>query len=271
MATLITSRSNPAVQLAASLKDKKFRDRHGLFSVEGEKMFDECVANRLPIAYVFVAESAKERFLSRVDAALADFAGDSPMVLVLADHVFEKISTEKSPQGIVTVVKHLDFFKKCTKIIREEISSMGRAVILCSMQDPGNLGAVIRSAAAFGANTLILSEDCADLYHSRTLRSAMGNAFRLQAYTVSDVVGTVECLREAGRRVFAAELRDGAASVLDVPFLESDVLVIGNEGHGIPKEVSAACNGSVYIPICDGVESLNAAVAAAILMWELRR
>ena len=144
-------------------------------------------------------------------------------------------------------------------------------MLLCSLQDPGNLGAVIRSAAAFGADTLILSDDCADLYHPRTLRSAMGNAFRLKAYTVSDVVGTVECLREEGRRVYAAELREGAVSVEDVSFQRNDVLVIGNEGHGIPGEVSSACSGSVYIPIRDGVESLNAAVAAAVLMWEICR
>jgi tRNA G18 (ribose-2'-O)-methylase SpoU len=84
-------------------------------------------------------------------------------------------------------------------------------------------------------------------------------------------VGTVECFREEGRRVFAAELRAGAASVEDISFRKSDVLVIGNEGHGIPEAVSVACSGSVYIPIREGVESLNAAVAAAVLMWEARR
>ena len=102
MASLITSRSNPAVVLAASLKDKKFRDRHGLFFVEGEKMFAECVANRLPITYVFVAESAGERLLSRVETAIADSEITDASVLLVADHVFEKISSEKShePWGI---------------------------------------------------------------------------------------------------------------------------------------------------------------------------
>ena len=96
----------------------------------------------------------------------------------------------------------------------------------------------------------------------------MGNLFRLRVFSVSDIAGSIAALRTSGRRVFAAELREGALSVSDASVTAKDVFVIGNEGHGIPEEISASCDGSVYIPIAKGVESLNASIAASVLLWE---
>ena len=141
-------------------------------------------------------------------------------------------------------------------------------VLLDSIRDPGNLGAILRSCAAFGGSRVILSSDCADLYHPRTQRASMGAAFKLHIDITDDMPHTIELLREASFRVFAAELKSGAKSVLEVDLCARDAIVIGNEGHGISEKVSAACDGSIYIPIENGVESLNASVAASILIWE---
>jgi TrmH family RNA methyltransferase len=141
-------------------------------------------------------------------------------------------------------------------------------MILCSVRDPGNLGSVIRSAVAFGVGSVILSSDCADLYNPKTVRGAMGSLFRVRCTVVDDLRSTVEQIKASGRRVFAAELSEGAISVSDVGVLQDDVFIIGNEGHGIPREISEACSGSVYIPISSKTESLNASVAAAVFMWE---
>ena len=171
------------------------------------------------------------------------------------------------------IIKYLDFFSKLDIIYKEEffLKSDERAIILSSIRDPGNLGSVIRSAVAFGTEHIILSEDCVDLYNSKTVRAAMGSFFKIKATIVSDLVSTISLLRENGRAVYAAELRPGAVSLSDIDTSPCDIVVIGNEGHGIPEDVSKACSASVYIPISENTESLNASVAAGVLMWEFSR
>lgn len=263
----ISSKSNPTVLWAASLHEKKYRDRTASFLVEGKKLVEECLTLALPVTHLFVAESKWDAFYPLLAQYCEERVGDAPRVLMLSDPCFQKISTEQAPQGIIAAIKHLDFFKRCIKINMEDISRDDNAVLLYSVRDPGNLGAILRSAAAFGVTTVVLSADCADLYNPKTLRAAMGGIFHLRVFSVSDVEGSIEALRGDGRRVFAAELREGAASLAQIALRNSDVFVIGNEGHGISPSVSDACDGSVYIPIV-GVESLNASVAASILLWE---
>ena len=143
-----------------------------------------------------------------------------------------------------------------------------RAIVLSSLRDPGNLGSVIRSAVAFGARHIILSSDSADIYNPKTIRAAMGSLFKVKVSYVKNLVDFVRVARENGRRVFSAELSSSAVSLSDVLLLATDLFIIGNEGHGIDKSVSEASTGSVYIPISALTESLNAAVAAGIFIWE---
>ena len=258
----ITSRQNDTVVWAASLKEKKYREKHSCFLAEGIKLVKEALAARLPVTHLFVCEG-KQTILDEIEPLLRM---NAPAVFLLSSACFEKISTEKAPQGVIAVIKYLDFFKKTAKINKEDVSA--RALLLSSVRDPGNLGAIIRSAAAFGTETVILSADSADIYHTKVLRSSMGTLFRLRILMVEDVVASIEELRAAGRRFFAAELRDCAVPLSCLELAAGDIFVIGNEGHGIDSQISSACDGSVYIPIQDGVESLNASVAASVLLWE---
>lgn len=258
----ITSRQNETVVWAASLKEKKYREKYSCFLAEGVKLVKEALAARLPVTHLFVCEE-KRVLLEEIEPLLGM---NAPAVFALSSACFEKISTEKAPQGVIAVIKYLDFFKKTAKINKEDVSA--RALLLSSVRDPGNLGAIIRSAAAFGTETVILSADSADIYHTKVLRSSMGTLFRLRILMVEDVVASIEELRAAGRRFFAAELRDRAVPLSCLDLTAEDIFVIGNEGHGIDSQISAACDGSVYIPIQDGVESLNASVAASVLLWE---
>ena len=146
----------------------------------------------------------------------------------------------------------------------------GRVLLLESVRDPGNLGTVIRTARAFGIDTLVLSADCADIYNPRTIRAAMGTLFSQCIYVVEDLVGLVRTLA-TDRSVYAAALDAGAARLGEVQFGVRDAVVIGNEGHGLSPELIAACTRSIYIPMEPGVESLNAGVAASVLLWELYR
>ena len=264
----ISSKSNPCVMWAASLHEKKYRDRAESFLVEGRKLVEEALTLSLPVTHIFIDESKWDVYYPTLSALAEKMQGEKPRFFALGDACFKKISTEQAPQGVIAVTKYLDIFKSCIKIDVEDLFRDTRAVFLYSVRDPGNLGAILRSAAAFGMDTVILSSDCADLYNPKTLRAAMGGLFRLRTFVVSDALGSVATMQEAGRRVFAAELRDSAAPLGSLSLRSDDVFIIGNEGHGIDPSLSARCNGSVFIPIVSGVESLNASVAASVLLWE---
>ena len=267
---IITSRSNPAVKLAASLKDKKGRDNERAFIAEGEKLTYEALEAGLPVIKIFVAESKAQKIISKLKELEKYNFGTNTTVQVLGDDAFSKISTENAPQGVISIIKHLDFFRQMDIIYKEEFSqnACGRSIALCSVRDPGNLGSTIRSAVAFGVEHIILSADCADIYNPKTIRSAMGSLYRTKVTIVKDFESFINAAKHSGRRVFAAELSDNAKSLHEVGLTTKDIVVIGNEGHGIPKDISSITSGSVFIPISKKTESLNASVAAAIFMWE---
>jgi len=267
---IITSRQNSIVKWAASLSEKKNRARERSFIAEGEKLCLEAAKSRLPVTHVFVSESKKHALVPvLLDAFSAEIYKNTKLIC-LSDTAFEKISTEKAPQGVIIVIKYLDFFRELDIIYKEDffLGANERAIALCSVRDPGNLGAVIRSAVAFGIGHIILTADSADLYNPKTVRSAMGSLFKIKATVVNDFPSFINSARSSGRRIFAAELSDGAVSLSKSDVSKKDIFIIGNEGHGIPAEISSMCNGSVYIPISPETESLNAAVAASILIWE---
>ena len=256
---VITSRSNPAVVAAAALKEKKYRDASSLFMLEGEKLFLEAVSSGIGISEVFVTEGK----LSLCRGKVSD-----ELIRVVSDGVIEKISTEKSPQGIICVAKYIDKIHIINKIYNMEDFSDGRRImILSSIRDPGNLGTIIRTASAFGVDELILSSDCADIYNPRTVRAAMGTLFRQRVSYVSDLPATVTELNLAGYDTRAAMLDDGSERLDCMRINRKTAFIVGNEGHGIAPEVVSSASGRVYIPMVNGVESLNAASAATVFLW----
>ena len=153
------------------------------------------------------------------------------------------------------------------------IGSEERILIAESLRDPGNLGTVIRSCFALGIDTLVLTEDCADIYNGKTLRAAMGAIFKMRTVSVpcQQLPELIAELRKQGRGVYAAALSDTAKSIEETVFCAGDCFVIGNEGHGLSQTVTHSCTASVIIPMREGAESLNAAAAAAICIWETVR
>ena len=266
----ITSRNNPRIKWASSLLSKKGRAEARSFIAEGEKLSLEALDAGLSVSVIFVAEDMLSGWLSRIEKYTKSEKYAQTEVIPVSESVFEKISTEKSPEGVISVIKCLDFFNNADIIYKEEFFLKGaeRALVLCSVRDPGNLGAVIRSATAFGVDHLILSSDCAEVYNPKTVRSAMGSLFRTRITSVSSLGEFIKAARAAGRRIYAAELTENAKSLSELELAADDIFIIGNEGHGIPEEISSACTASVYIPISKKTESLNAAVAAAVFMWE---
>ncbi|MBO5790641.1 MAG: RNA methyltransferase [Clostridia bacterium] len=268
--TLITSKSNRAVMWLASLSQKKYREKEERFLCEGDKLYNEAVKADAPISHIVLREDRKDL----LDEALAYCETHSETeLLLLSDACFSKVCTEKAPQGVIVVLKYLDF-SKYYYIINKEIFSgldMRGTVFLESVQDPGNVGAVLRSAAAFGVSDVVLSNDCADLYHPKTLRASMGALFHLRTHVVEDMAQAVSAFKSCGRRVFAAMPSQTASPLSCASMTSCDGIVIGNEGHGISASVAEAAGEYVYIPMTDAVESLNASVAASVLIWELMK
>jgi TrmH family RNA methyltransferase len=222
-----------------------------------------------------VREPVSESIDRLLSSALSTGRIGEEQVFFVSETVFEKLSEEKAPEGILSVA-HMPralHRQSSEEEAAETLERSCRLLLLEAVRDPGNLGTVIRSAAALGIDTLVLSSTSADLYHPRTVRSAMGALFRLPTVTVAEesFPTLIHRLRGKGRRVFAAALTDEALSLGSFPMVEGDCFVIGNEGHGLSKEVIEACDRAVVIPMVVGNESLNAAAAAAICIWETVR
>ncbi len=260
---LITSRSNPAVVAAAALHDKKYRDEQHLFLFEGIKLFREAVLSGIDIVSVFTSE--KNLPFCREMLPGKD-------IIQVSDSVIEKLSTEKSPQGVICVAKYIDKIHNLNKIytMKDFISRDRRIMILSSLRDPGNLGTVIRTASAFGTDELILSADCADIYNPKTVRAAMGTLFRQRITYAANLRDAVIMMTKAGYNVCAAVLDRESERLDKMKITSKTAFVIGNEGHGISPDIIEAAGSKVYIPMEDGVESLNAAAAAAVFMWQMK-
>ena len=270
--TPITSRQNPTVKRVCALLDKKTRESECLFRFDGIKLFLESVDCGLDIDGVYIRESACEVVYSRASSGLDKLSKDK--IICVSDAVFDKMSEERAPEGIITVAKHIDKFRKIDTIINVDVPPIDKSVLLLeSIRDPGNLGTVIRSAAALGVGRIVMSADCADIYNPKTIRAAMGGLFRADILRIENSLMPeyISRLRDSGRRVFAAALDDSALMLGEFETQKGDCFVIGNEGHGLSREVIGACDRSVMIPMHEGCESLNAAAASVILMWEMQR
>lgn len=263
----ITSRQNARVSDCAKLTERKHRRAMGRFRFDGVKLAVEALRANAPLQTIFLRASDAVALLRRI----ADEAGALPMdaeYLLLEDSLFDRLSEENAPEGIICVCGEMSLHRGV--LSADALSPTKQIVLLEQLRDPSNLGAVIRSAAAFGVDTLIISEDCADIYHPKTVRASMGTLFTQRIIRVPAIPAAIEVLRGLGRRTLAAALDRDAMQLGSFRTCSSDCVIIGNEGHGLSRETIAAADACVYIPMTDRAESLNAAVAAAILMWQFR-
>lgn len=269
---IITSRQNKSVSLAASLESRKAREREGLFRFDGRKLFCEAASGGVRIDRIFLRQSESKKWLDLAEGfgeALADTS-----VLILADSLFDRISEERAPEGIISVAERPSIHAREGEESRAVLERVAadkdkRVLLLESVRDTGNVGTVLRSASAFGIDLVVLSADCADLLNPKTVRGAMGALFRQKTAVFSDITEAISVLRASGRRVYGAAL-DRNAMALGKSILQSgDCVVIGNEGHGLRAETLAACSGTLFIPMEEGSESLNAAIAASVIMWSM--
>ncbi len=262
--SVITSRQNPAVIALSKLSDRKFRDAEGLFLLDGIKLVMEAAASGLDVKQVIMREDAVAKYSEKVTHELP-----TARVLILSESAFERVTDEKAPQGIIAVVAY-DGRVKRTLTGEDELPS-GQLLVLDAIQNPDNFGAILRSASAFGVKNAICGLGTADVYGRKTLRASMGAALRVGCAYTDELALACREAAASGRRVVATVPRQGAKLVYDFDFRDDDMIVIGNEGHGISDAVLSSATEAVYIPMEKGQESLNAAVAASVVLYEMYR
>lgn len=269
---IITSRQNKIVVEAVKLCDKKARENTCLFRFDGCKLFEEALNKGVEISRVLLCESKAEELLAKVGAHSDKL--DGAVVSLLSDEVFSKTSQESAPEGIICIAKYpKNHIRKasCDKLERVAADKSRRIILLEAVRDPGNMGTIMRSAAAFGVDTMVISRDCADIYNPKTVRGAMGALFKMNILIFEDIIEAINILTKKGRTVYAAALDKTAVRLDGLEFEASDTVVIGNEGHGLSSNTVDACTRSLYIPMEEGSESLNAAIAASVIMWNMYR
>ena len=255
---MITSAANEKIKHLIALRDKaKVRREEGLFLVEGIRMLREIPPADLDA--VFISE---------------EFYKKNPNVLpsnaeILDNRIFEKVSAVNTPQGVIAVVRQKQY------VINDLTAAKSPMLLMLeTIQDPGNLGTMFRTAEAAGCSGIILTSDCADPYSPKTVRSTMGAILRLPFVTVPQLDGIFTILMGKNIVTYAAAL-EASVPYNTADYTQGCALLIGNEGNGLKKEtiekVTASGGCTIHIPMAGKTESLNASVSAAILMYEAAR
>ncbi|MES2220389.1 MAG: RNA methyltransferase, partial [Acidobacteriota bacterium] len=253
---MIRSRQN------ARLKDLRQRLLHpgigedGLIAIEGDHLLQEAQRSGLQVDTIFLRED-------RIAKRESSIPGNVKVLTVAADALDHACATE-SPQGIAALVQAPPWTLE--SLLAAETP---RLVILAGLQDPGNVGTIIRSAEAFAANGVLLTPGSASPWNHKALRASAGSSFRLPVVSLGDV-SMLRCLAEK-RIPFYACVADAGVSIVDADLRGSIAFVIGNEGAGISPGILAFCGGRLHVPCPGHVESLNAAIAASIVLYEASR
>jgi TrmH family RNA methyltransferase len=256
---VIASRDNARVVAARRLHDRKHREREHRFLVEGPHALHEALASGAPVREVFHAWGDGS---ASVRAVIEEAAAAGVPCLPVMGSVLERIATTETPQGVVGVCGEVDTDLAAV--------ALGLACMLVEVQDPGNLGTVLRSADAAGASGVVVSTASVGLYNPKVVRASAGSLFHLPIVRDVAPLDAVEALRVRGFRILAAA-PDGAGSAYEQDLLEPTVVMFGNETRGLSAELLDTADGTVRIPIRGRAESLNLAAAATVMLFEAAR
>lgn len=273
---VITSTSNPQVKNLIQLRKKaKVRNEQDVFVVEGIKMYEEVPPDCL--VQTFMSES----FFRKYDASSGHKfkAKTKSDIIILSDPVFAAASDTATPQGVLCVVRQYHYSQDDLLRPADAPEKEGGTpaadrqpllVVLENLQDPGNLGTILRTAEGAGVTGILLTGGCVDIYNPKVIRSTMGSIYRMPFCCVDDLTAVVSSLQKYGIRFYAAHLR-GAVSYEQPDYTGPSAFLIGNESRGLTDAAADAADVRVKIPMCGQVESLNAGIAAAVLMYEAAR
>lgn len=264
MAEVITSSQNTLIKMAASLKQKKYRDEAGLFIVEGIRLAEELARSDWQAEVCIYTEEAAHS--GRVQAILDILSNKKCRMIIVPPAVYHKITDTEQPQGIMVlahkrILKFADLLKNWQQPL---------FVILDKIQDPGNVGTVIRTADASGCTAVVLTRGCADLFSGKTVRATMGSLFHLPVLEGYDNAELITTFKNNDIAILATAL-ESSNIYFKTDFNRPAAIVFGNEGSGVSAEMLRMADSRLYIPILGGAESLNVAVAAGVILYEAVR
>ena len=258
----ITSKDNKTIKYIKKLiSSSSFRREEGLFVAEGLRLCRDALDSGAVVVTALFSESFAGKEPSFVD----DERIVSADRYIVRDSIFCALSDTKTPQGVLFVIKRLD-----KPIDFAKMKKNGKVLALESVQDPVNLGTILRTAEALGVDAVALSRDCCDIYSPKVIRGSMGAVFRQPFMIVGDLPAFIESFNSIGSS-YAAVLDREAGSVSECDFSSLSMCVLGNEGSGLTEKTVAACERKLFIPMAGGAESLNVSAACAIILWEMMK
>lgn len=259
----INSKDNRTVKHISKLvKDSKYRKRSGAFTVEGIRLCDDAIRSKINIDTFIYTEDAYRKYKDKIDA----FIPYCNRVCICSEHIFSSICDTKTPQGVLFVIKALDKCECSGKMNKEN----GIVLALENIQDPSNLGTILRSAEAFGVDRIVMSDNCCDIYSPKVIRGSMGALFRIEFEILNDLPKYINDFNSCGTS-YAAILDRDSKHLKDMTFEGRSLIAIGNEGSGLTEDTSGACSEHLFIDMKGSAESLNAGVAAGIILWEMSK
>ena len=246
---IITSKDNEIIKNIKKLKEKKYR--LDSYIVEGIKMVKEAINENQEIALIAIREDFK-----------IDFDTKKIKIVTISNKIFNDISDVKTPQGILSVIK---------KNQNNQIETNQEYILaLDSLQDPGNMGTIIRTADSANINQIIINKTTVDPYSPKVIRSTMGAIYRTNIIEVEDLKATLKEMKLKGFQIITTDLK-ATQSIYDINYNNKTVVVIGNEANGVSQEILQTADKKVIIPMLGKTESLNASIAASIMIYEYVR
>lgn len=256
---LITSKDNDIVKHIKKLSEKKYRDQNNCYIIEGIKLVEEAIQEEAQIEKIVICEeSTKTAEISKnlmYEIAKYD-------CIYVTDKIFKTLTQVMNPQGILAVVKKNK--ERPTIKYDEDI-----IVALDDIQDPGNLGTILRTVDSIGLKQLIVSKGTADAYNPKVVRSSMGAIFRVEVIEVENLKETIEAIKRNKYELIVTSLQT-ESSIYDIDYTKK-IIVIGNEANGVSQEIQDMADKKIKIPMLGKTESLNASVATAIILYEYIR
>lgn len=277
---VISSKDNKKIRYIRSLLEKgNIRKKSKAFVAEGIKLVDEAleygkvlevVCSESLYDEIISGDLSGNRLLAENDKNITNYVKKGSSLLVVSDMVFKSMSETKTPQGILAVVEMPDYGLLDKGFLEQAYTKNGKIklLVLEDTADPGNLGTIMRTAEAAGVTGVIMGKGTVDIFNPKVVRSTMGSIFRLPFVYVEDVKATIKKLKKMGISFYAAHLK-GKKSYKDIKYSDKSAILVGNEARGLSNEVAEIADNYVIIPMSGKVESLNAAVAAALMMYEV--
>lgn len=277
---IISSKDNKKIKYIRSLMEKgSIRKKSKAFVVEGIKLVDEAleygkvlevVCSESLYDEIISGDLSGNHLLAENDKNITNYVKKGSSLLVVSDMVFKSMSETKTPQGILAVVEMPDYGLLDKGFLEQAYTKNGKIklLVLEDTADPGNLGTIMRTAEAAGVTGVIMGKGTVDIFNPKVVRSTMGSIFRLPFVYVEDVKATIKELKKMGISFYAAHLK-GKKSYKDIKYSDKSAILVGNEARGLSNEVAELADNYVIIPMSGKVESLNAAVAAALMMYEV--